>query len=381
VTATLNGGTLGTDTVVLSLSDNAMQGIAAGNVAGNTISINPDTTLGTADAAAGILNRQGNSGNIGADVEDNVIEATLTGAVGADHVDVTLNVNGNVISGSATGSSAMNSIVASGNTLNGGIDPAVGSVYIGPSAGAPADQVGSVLTDTGTLDSNPDAFVNGNLAILNTQRNYGLPGDGPTPNLINSEVENSTISLDIVGDLTTTTTNSVLSLSGNQVTSQAGANQATNSIAMTAPTGLPTYASVLNNQGVEQTQVGSLATDTEITLNFDGGFDSGTTAVNGNTVLASSSLNSATNTVTAQTTVGSLPGATIVNYQTSTDSSASATNSGTVITHSSSGVTGGAFTGSTATVSGNQIGSSATINNSTNTIGSPGQTFTRTSSF
>lgn len=381
VTATLNGGDLGADTVVVNLTGNTMQGAAAGNSAGNTININPASAQGTADASAGILNRQGNSGNIEVDVDGaNIIQASILSTAGADHVDLTLNVNNNEIGGTATGSFANNSIVAQGNSLNGDIDPAVGSVYIGEAAGAPADQIGAVLTDTGTNDTTPDAFVSGNLAILNTQYNYGLPGGEVTnPNLINSEVENSTISLDIVGDVTTST--STLSLSGNQVRSQAGANQSINSISLLPASSQPSFASVLNNQGTDLTNVTAAATDTEVTLNVDGDFDTGTTAVSGNTVLASASLNSAVNTVTAQSTVGSLPSSTIINYQTSSDSNVSATNSGTQITHSSAGLGGGTFSNSTSTVSGNQIGSSATINNSVNTISSPGQTFTRTSSF
>ena len=386
ISATLNGGVLGADTVVVNLSSNAMQSAAAGSAATNTININAGTTQGTADASAGILNRQGNSGNITAEAGDDAngqtIQASILGADGAAHVDLTLNVNNNEISGTATGNVATNAIVAKGGSLNGTVGDGLGSVYIGASAGAPADQIGAVLTDTNTSDSNADAFVTGNLAILNTQFNYGLAaaGDSPErPNTIGTEVENNTLSLDIIGDVTTSL--SALNLSGNQVRSQAGANQATNSISLLPTSGQPGFASVLNNQGVALTNVSAGAFDNEVTLNVDGAFDTGTTAVNNNAVIASASLNTASNTVTAQSTIGSLPGATVINYQTASDSSVSATNSGTQITHSSSGLAGGTFSTSSSTVSGNQIGSSATINNSTNTISSPGQTFTRTSSF
>ena len=70
----------------LSLTGNGIQGVAAGNVAGNAISlnVNPETgaplATGTADASAGILNPQGNSGNVEVDVDGfgaNIISASV----------------------------------------------------------------------------------------------------------------------------------------------------------------------------------------------------------------------------------------------------------------------------------------------------------------
>jgi len=381
VTAVLSGGATGVSNSTLDLNRNTLQGVAAANVAGNTINVNNGTTPTglTTDASAGILNRQGNSGSVEVDVDGgNLITGTLLGTTA--HDTVTLNANNNAIGGVATGNLATNAIVAKAATsLNGTNEAGNGGAFIGEGASNPGGTVAAVHTNSGTPDSNPDSFANGNYSILNTQLNYGVAGDGDVPSLINSEVEGSTIALTVPGGAVTTT-NSTLSLSGNQVSSQAGANQAVNSISTTASTGGPAYASVLNNQGVSLTNATSAVTDTILALNVEGTATGSSTAANNNSVVASASLNSASNSITSQTTVGSLPGATIVNYQTSSGSSVSASNSGTTIANNA-GLSGGTFSGGNASVSGNQIGSSATINNATNTTGAAGQTFTRTSSF
>jgi hypothetical protein len=380
VDSTVAIGALGTPTT--ASQPNIIQATAAANVATNAIAVNPGETVGasvTADASAIVNSRQGNSGNVGADNEDSVIEANLLGAEDAAHSNVTLNVDGNVIGSSATGNSATNAILAqAGTTLNGTNGGGLGGAFIGAAADDPGGTIASIHSETGSFDTNSDAFVNGNLAVLNTQRNYGV-GDFFGPSLINAETENAEFTLNVVGS-DVTTTNAKLSLSGNNALSQAAANVATNSISTVAATGSPDFISALNNQAAASTQVTSAVTDTSVALNVDGDFDGGSVAVNSNSVVASADLNSASNSLTSVSGVGGLPSATIVNHQVSTDSSASSSVTGTTIS-STNGIFGGSVSNATVSVSGNQVGTSTTINNATNTIGAPGQTFTRTSSF
>lgn len=379
VLANVDGGVNGVDSGTASLSGNAIQATAAGTGASNTITLEFQTTAAT---GAAILNRQGNSGNINGDNEDSLIEANALGDDGAIHDNLTVNVDANAITSSATGNSASNLVQAAAGELVGVGNNAAGSplsgAYIGPSPLPSTTLIGYVRTDGATLDANANAVANGNLVVLNTQRNFGIDNDGGE-SLINSETENAEILLG-VDNADLATTNSTLALSANQVRSTANANFAVNTVSTTTSSGGPDLTTVLNDQGVQNTNVTSAATDTTVALNVDGDFDGGTIGVNGNQVIASGNLNSSTNTILAQSTVGDLPGATIINHQSSAGSSVSANNSGTTIS-TTTGAFGGVLSNSTVTLSGNQIGSSATINNVTNKISAPGQVFTRTSSF
>jgi hypothetical protein len=377
VLVNLNGGVNGVDSSTVSATGNSIQATAAATVASNTITLDFDTTAAT---GASILNRQGNSGNVNGDNEDSLIEANLLGEDDAIHDNVTLNVEGNAITSSATGNSANNLVQAEAGELvgvnNAGLP--LSGAYIGPSPLPSATLIGYVRTDGATLDANANAVANGNLVVLNTQRNYGIDNDGGQ-SLINGETENAEIFLN-VDNADVATNNSTLSLSTNQVRSSANANSAINTVSTTTSSGGPALTTVLNDQGVQNTNVTSAATETTIALNVDGDFDGGSIAVDNNQVIASGGLNTATNTIQAQSSVGDLPSATIINHQSSTDSSVSATNTGTTIANTT-GLFGGSLSNSTVSVSGNQIGATTTINSSTNTIGAPGQTFTRTSSF
>jgi hypothetical protein len=113
-----------------------------------------------------------------------------------------------------------------------------------------------------------------------------------------------------------------------------------------------------------------------IGLTATGATTGGSFRLEGNAIGTSVTANSASNAILASTEVGDLPSATIANHQQSSGVSVGANTSGATISMTLGGLSNG-----TASLSGNQIGSAGTLNNSTNTISAPGQSFTRTTSF
>jgi len=363
----VNGGTDGVDNSRLRVEGNALQATAIANAAGNSI----DTTATTGSAAAsGILNRQGNSGSIaGTNVESSVDLTVTANDDDAVHDDLRAIVNGNAIEATAAGNSASNSIAASsGTSLTGTNGAGASGVFIGSTV--PANQIASIDTDSGTIDSNGDALLFGNLGVLNTQRNYGLDGD---PSLIGSTLSDASVTLTVDNAVA----QGVMSLQQNRAISRADANTAINNVALQAGTSLSPLATVLNDQGAADTSVTATAAGTTFGVINNGPVTDVRTDVSGNVILASASLNTASNSITSTAGISNLPSATIVNHQVSTNSSVSSSNSDSSITHVGLGLT----TTTSVALSGNQIGSAATINSSTNKIGTPGQVFTRTSSF
>ncbi|HKY95694.1 MAG TPA: hypothetical protein VJL84_10335, partial [Kiloniellales bacterium] len=180
---------------------------------------------------------------------------------------------------------------------------------------------GALITPgAGGLNALP-ATAGGNLVILNAQTTYGIGGDDP------ADVTEITARLDgIVPDL-----------------------------------GLP-----LGN----------------IVLSVPGDLTNATVSLSGNALTASAVVNGAANKVTALSSVGDLPSATVVNQQQAGGTSASASVANVAIVAQLGDTTlGTTVSNASVSMSGNQVGSSAAINDAKNTIGSPGQTFTRTSSF
>jgi hypothetical protein len=232
------------------------------------------------------------------------------------------------------------------------------------------NQLASIDTDSGSVDSNGNALVFGNLGLLNTQRNYRLAGN---PSLIGSTLSDASVSLSVDGAVA----QGVLSVQGNQAVSRATANAASNSVALQAGTSLSPVATVLNDQVASLTNVTAVTSGTNFGAINNGPITDVRSDVSGNVVMASASLNTASNSVTSNAGIANLPGATIVSHQEASGSSVSSSVSDTAITHVGLGVA----TSSVVAVNGNQIGSSATINNSVNSIGAAGQVFTRTSSY
>ncbi len=381
---TLNGGNDGASDTTIHTDLNQLLATAAANVATNAIL----TSSGVSgDAASGVLNLQGNSGAVTATNSDSLINVVLQ-ANGSDpddatHNDVTLNVDSNVIGSSATGSSATNVIQATaGTTLNGTNDLLGFGPVNGASIGAAPPLLtyfATVDTSSGDIDANAGASAVGNLSILNTQRSYGAGDEGLT---ISSETTDASVGLTVARD-DVLSTNATLSLSSNSIQSQAVANVAANAISTTTGTGGPASATVLNNQAAADTTVVASVLNADLAVSVAGSMTNSTITVSDNSIVASADVNSASNSISGTAGVGGLPSGTIVNYQVSTGSSASSTVSGASISQTSGNIAGtpGGLTSSTVVASGNQIGTSSTINNATNRIASPGQSFTRTSSF
>jgi len=370
----VNSGATGVEDSRLRIQSAAVQANAGANVASNSI----DSTAATSSTvAAGILSRQGNSGDVTATNSATSLSLELTAGDGTTHSDIDAVINGNLISSGATGNSASNTVSASaGTSLNGTNGAGAAGVFVGSTLPA-GPFLASVQTGTGSLDSNNNAQVLGNLGLLNSQRNYGLAGD---PSVINSSLTDPSFSLTVSnGDVTTA--QSTLSLSGNEASSQATANAAQNTLKTTAGTGSAVIPTLLNLQSTADTTVSASALNASMATTVDGTIADSTVRTDGNLVLASAQVNTAVNRIETTSTSGILPSSTILNVQESAGNSVSASNSGTSITQVT-GLSGfNAATNSTFSVSGNQIGSAATINNATNTVGAPGQSFTRTSSF
>ena len=366
----VNGGVDGVDSSRLNATGNILDATAAANVATNSIASTAGTT---ASLASGILSRQGNSGNVTGTNSLSIVSLEVTADDDAVHTDLRASADRNAIGASAIGNSVTNTLNASaGTTLNGTNGAGASGAFIGTAVPA-GPFYASVDSDSGTLDSNADATLLGNAGILSTQRNYGLAGDR---SLITSSLTDASVSLGITnGDVSTT--QGVLSVSLNQAVSQAAANAATNNLTTTSGTSSAGAATVLNSQGASETTVSASATDTSFGSTVDGPISSATLQVSNNLILASADLNSASNTITGTAGVGGLPSATILNHQEASNSSVSSSVTGSSITQLGLG----GVTNSTVSVSGNQIGTSSTINNSVNKIAAPGQSFTRTSSF
>ena len=367
VDVVVNGGTGGVDDSRLRIEGNAMQAVAIANVASNSV----DTSAVTTSAvASGILNRQGNSGSVaGTNVSSSVGLTVTANDDDAVHDNLRAYVNNNAIEATATGNSVSNAISASaGTSLTGSNAAGASGAAIGTTV--PANQLASIDTDSGSVDSNGNALVFGNLGLLNTQRNYGLAGN---PSLIGSTLSDASVSLSVDSAVA----QGVLSVQGNQAVSRATANAASNSVALQAGTSLSPVATVLNDQVASLTNVTAVTSGTNFGAINNGPITDVRSDVSGNVVMASASLNTASNSVTSNAGIANLPGATIVSHQETSGSSVSSSVSDTSITHVGLGVA----TSSVVAVNGNQIGSSATMNNSVNSIGAAGQVFTRTSSY
>lgn len=300
-------------------------------------------------------------------------------------------------------------------TLGPTINASLGGNVIGVTVGDAATSAGIAVEGNALLATGRANDTSNVLAVSQGSGTFSagiLSFQGASGNMT---VENagSNVSLTLAGlgtPAAPANVDSSVTLDGNQIGSRLTGNNALNLVSAEAATGFGTAAGgsasstgggtadsngageafndlvVLNSQrfyGAPDGGASALNSETvggSIGLNVPGGLEGGTASVSDNRVQASATVNNASNTIQASTGTGSLPGATILSQQGASNTSATATVAGMNVTATIGG-SDGSLLGGGATVSGNAIGSSASINNGVNTISTPGQGFTRTSSF
>ena len=288
--------------------------------------------------------------------------ATTVGSVTGGQNDLSLAVNGNAIEGRLSSNDAVNQIGLSGQS--GFVDAGILNHQVNSgSLGfvSPAFPGMTTLSITTTLQGTTNSDVA--VQMLGNRIGYDLAGNKAV-NTLSATMQTGFSGVAAGG----------ASIAASSFVHAPGEILASGNLVV-----LNTQSSygVVDDEGESVPQL--LQADLSLaTLGLEalGSTDGGSFRLEGNAIGSSAAANSASNTILASTTVGDLPGATIVNHQQASGTSVVATAVDTSISLSLGSVTDGS-----ATLSSNQIGTSATINNSSNTISAPGQTFTRTTSF
>lgn len=393
-----------TDTSDLTFAGNRALANAAGNLATNSLVIDAGSLTQVTASTTG-ANLSVTTPNSTGDVELDVDSA------GAFVVNTQRN--------EALDPGAPDAPTAAGPTvvslLGGDIDAPVGNTF--------AVVVGDGVADSNLTDSSLDVLGNAMLATAraNDASNslaIGSNSGGANGGLLNNQINSGSVFAGNGLSSITTTLNGLdndtvsVTMDGNQIGSSATGSNAVNALSATssaafggvAVAGAAPVASVsgsgtnvLNNGEIEangnlvlvnsQTSYGvdggqeifSQTIDAEIALNAEGDTTDGAYSLSGNGIVANASANTASNSITASAATGGLPSATLVSVQQSTGVTVAAGVSGANVSATIGGT--GALLGGSASISGNSIGSTASINSGTNTIGSAGQSFTRTASF
>ena len=273
-------------------------------------------------------------------------------------------------------------------------------------------------------------FTNGSLEVLgnalvatarandaSNQLAIGVTSGGADGGILNSQINSgavgavngfSSITSNLLGDANDTVS---VSMEGNQIGSSAIGSNANNALSTAASASFAgtaasggTVASVgssagnvLNNGDIDANGnlallnsqvsyapegsdgIAAATVESSIALNAGGDTVDGSYSLSGNAITANAGANTASNSIAASSGTGGLPSATLVSVQKSTGVTVGAVVGGNSIAGTIGGT--GALLGGSASISGNGIGATATINSGTNTIGSAGQSYTRTASF
>ncbi|MBI1180135.1 MAG: hypothetical protein GC201_06220 [Alphaproteobacteria bacterium] len=354
----------GDGSAVLSVSGNDLQALATGGTVTNALAVTAGARLtGSVSAPSptiadlsttkdtklnadyNVLNIQ--SGDFTAtvtmgDVNDNTVQALAEEGLNAD----SLTVDNNVVQGAATGFDATNTLDIA--------------------AGASSDVTGQVV---------------------NVQ---GLTGT------VSSTVDNTTVLGTVTGAVGGAADSSV-SVSDNSVMATANGSQALNMLTTTAGATLQEAsgagASLTPDAGFAANQVANVTGAEYATLNYQystggsvsaaintagvgvddlsgtGGVNDSQVSVNGNEIVASATLNSATNGLTLSTGTFAHPSAAVANVQINSGSSVSASVDGASVgIGSAGGLIGATSDNSSLTMRGNSIGSSAVGNSAVNSL-------------
>ncbi|MBI5275966.1 MAG: hypothetical protein HY854_05845 [Burkholderiales bacterium] len=427
--AVMHDGSI-TGTSVVTITGNSVNVSAGQNAADNWLNVNATTVTGrglglnTASFVAGglaeastdfaVVNVQSATGG--------AISATaLTpGDIGLRAPDIdggTLTVTGNSINATGTINNASNIVAldkaglpntvnasASAGLVNGqtnaaaqtvtatvGDPTAMINVGMAPDSGTTGVTIqgGAVANITGnTLASSAAGNSASNSASAATVANMVLPTTGQTVVLLSDQTNNAGltattqsaafgVNASAVGDGTTTVmTGSTVNVTGNAATATAGGNTAGNTVTVSADTmtgadpAAPTFL-LTNNQAANASATGinALVTNIDAGMNatVGGGISDSTLNVLTNRMVSSAYGNAGANTMTLNIATASAPdaSASVVNSQLNADAVSADTNT---ITAGFIGGTVGTVTNTPITVSGNNVGATATGSQVTNTL-------------
>ena len=258
------GGAISGSSVVSST--NIFSAVASSNSASNTLALDANTL----ETNAALINGQESWSNVSALIGYAGSSATRAGGViiqaGDDITDSDLTVAGNIVEGSAIGNTANNVMTIAATVLT-------NSPYLPRSAG---------LITGGVFGANNDfVLTNAQQSILNSSNSVVYSGFG---------IEQS---------LDQTLANAALSVSGNRQSSEAMANNALNSIAVTT-TGMASAGYATGS--VASVQYGAFAAvnaTSDLAAYANTASTGSTIQIDGNRNLAVGVINNVTNTLTA----------------------------------------------------------------------------------
>ena len=353
----------------LTLSSNRITASVMGNDATATAVFDTSAANTVDGAAVATVQANVSLGNMAALSDNNDVQMTLGDGVGAGNnlaFNGTASVGSNVVASSSVANRSANGLSNAMGTLSGGFSPA------------------TATTPSITVNALSQQIATGDFVVFNSQANDAVNASATT--------RLTEIGVDINANLTTGTTVSVAS---NRVTAAAALNETTNTLTLVQGDGIvgSLFSNQANSMALGATSARASVSDTLIspTTSSVGALPGSTVVTNNNTVAAGASGNVASNTIsnnglssggiyaTAGTALntGGVPLATygdyvVANRQLNTGTSAAAPLViGAEVLNTSIRMTG-TLTGSTSQMNGNVVLASAMGNQASNRVGVTG---------